>query len=122
MDFLLYIYLPAFVLATIYWRTEIFDVYGFRGLIIWFSVLILGSVVLSSTLPEAVPIFAELFIIIFLVRAWTSPSAKLSSENMAKLLAEGYAHTESVKKIKKAHPLKEVRRKQLATKPTPSTT
>jgi hypothetical protein len=103
MDFLFYI-LPAFVLATIYWRTEIFDVYGFRGLIIWFSVLILGSVVLSSTLPEAVPIFAELFIIIFLVRAWTSPSAKLSSENMATLLAEGYAHAESVKKHKKSTP------------------
>ena len=104
MDFLLYIYLPAFVLATIYWRTEKFDVYGFRGLIIWSSVLILGSVVLSSTLPEAVPIFAELFIIIFLVRAWASPSAKLSSENMAKLLAEGYAHAESVKKNKKSTP------------------
>ena len=108
MDFLLYIYLPAFVLAAIYWRTEIFDVYGFRGLIIWFSVLILGLVVLSSALPEAVPFFAELFIIIFLVRAWGSYPAKLSSENMATLLAEGYAYAESVKKHKKSTPQKEV--------------
>ena len=105
MDFLLYIYLPAFVLATIYWRTEIFDVYGFRGLIIWFSVLILGLVLLYSVLPAATPFFAELYIIIFLVRAWKLYPTNLSSENMAHLLAEGYAHAESVsKKNKKSTP------------------